>query len=126
MISCTLKKQPIVARLRIKYEYRSIANGASELDWVRSILEEQGIVVTYPLKLWANNLGGMYLMRNRSHHTLTKHVVVHYHFVWEKVFNKTLEVLHIPTNEQVIDLLTKSLGLHETIISNANLFVQYQ
>jgi hypothetical protein len=40
----------------------------------------------------------------------TKHIDVRYHFVREKVESKELELVYIPTQHQLADVLTKPLS----------------
>jgi hypothetical protein len=59
--------------------------------------------------------------RNLIFHTKTKHVECHYHFVQENVMWKEIDIVHIVTNQQHVDIFTKLLGktkfegLHQTI-----------
>lgn len=51
-----------------------------------------------------------YLCASPILHPTTKHVAVSYHFVREKVADKSLVVRYVSTKEQRADLLTKQLS----------------
>lgn len=48
-------------------------------------------------------------MANPILHTATKHVAVSFHFVRDKVADGSLKIQHIPTKEQLADILTKPI-----------------
>jgi len=50
------------------------------------------------------------LAENPAFHARTKHVEVHYHCIREKVLKKEIELKHVRTENQAVDLLTKSLS----------------
>ena len=47
---------------------------------------------------------------NPIQHDRTKHVEMKYHYVKEMVQRRAVELWYIPTDEQIADVLTKSLG----------------
>ena len=50
------------------------------------------------------------LAKNPQHHARTKHIDIQHHFVREKVAEKRVELIHVPTDKQVADRLTKALN----------------
>lgn len=44
------------------------------------------------------------------YHTHTKYIKVHYHFVCEKIQIGEIDFVHVPSNEQLTNILTKTLG----------------
>ena len=61
-------------------------------------------------KLFYDNIGAIYLSANLIFHSRMKHVEIDFHFVWEKVLKKDLQVLFLSTKEQVVDGFTKALS----------------
>lgn len=90
------KKQKGVAQSSTEAEYRSVANTASELNWVCSLLTELGLKTPTPLVIYCDNIGVTYLCANLVFHSRTKHIVINYHFIREQV--------------QLADTLTKPLS----------------
>jgi hypothetical protein len=59
--------------------------------------------------LWCDNIGATYLVSNPIFHARTKHVEIDYHFVRERIASKELYVRFISSQDQLADILTKSL-----------------
>lgn len=108
-ISWSSKKQKGVARSSTEAEYRSVANAASELAWVSSLLSELGIPLQPTPVIYCDNIGATYLCANPVFHSRMKHIALDYHFVRNKVQAKELRVAHISTKDQLADALTKPL-----------------
>ena len=47
---------------------------------------------------------------NPVQHDRMKHVEMKYHYVREMVQRRAVELQYVPTNEQIVNVLTKSLG----------------
>ena len=109
-ISWTSKKQKGVARSSTEAEYRSVANTASELRWVCSLLTEMGVTIpTMPI-IYCDNIGATYLCANPVFHTRMKHIAIDYHFVRGQIQSGALRVSHVSTKDQLADGLTKPLS----------------
>ncbi|KAJ0857667.1 putative RNA-directed DNA polymerase [Helianthus annuus] len=109
LISWTARKQRTVSRSSTESEYKAIADTVAELIWLKSLLQELGIVNRSPT-LWCDNLGATYLSANPVFHARTKHVEVDFHFVREQVAQGMLNVKFIATNDQIADVFTKPLS----------------
>jgi len=64
-----------------------MANFAIELQWIKSLLHEFGILGMTPL-LWCVNLGATYLTINLVFHARMKHMEIDFHFVHDMVDRK--------------------------------------
>ncbi|XP_058080739.1 methyl jasmonate esterase 1-like [Magnolia sinica] len=109
LISWSSKKQPTVTRSSTKAEYRAVAHATSDSIWLQSLLRELGIFLSQRLVLWCDNIGATYLTTNLVFHARTKHVEIDYHFVRERVQQKSLEVCFVSSKDQLADGLTKAL-----------------
>lgn len=72
-ISWSAKKQKGVARSSTETEYRSVANTASEINWVCSLLMELCISQHQPPVIYCDNIGATYLSANSVFHSRMKH-----------------------------------------------------
>ena len=108
-ISWSSKKQRSVSRSSTEAEYRSVANTASELRWVCSLLSEMGIRLPTALVIYCDNMGATYLCANPVFHSRMKHVALDYHFVRGYIQSGALRVSHVSTKDQLADTLTKPL-----------------
>ncbi|XP_019095484.1 PREDICTED: uncharacterized protein LOC109130431 [Camelina sativa] len=80
-VSWSSKKQRSVSRSSTEAEYRAVANTASELQWICSLLTEMGINLPTAPVIYCDNMGATYLCANPVLHSKMKHVAIDYHFV---------------------------------------------
>ncbi|CAL9020428.1 unnamed protein product [Prunus brigantina] len=66
-----------------------------------------------PLILHCDNLSALALSSNLVFHSRIKHLETDFHFVRERVQRVDIHVQYVPTQEQVVDVLTK--GLHSPV-----------
>lgn len=104
------KKQEVVSRSSAEFEYRSLANAATDIVWLQSLCKELSISVNPTSLLWCDNKSAIALASNPVFHARTKHIEIDVHFVREKVLAKVLQVGHVPSADQIADIFTKPLG----------------
>lgn len=97
----------MVARSSTEAENQSLTDSATDLEWTRMVIKELGINVKLPLTINCDNMSANYLAKNSIFHSRAKHVAINYHFVRERVVDRTLIVKHIGSVNQPEDLLTK-------------------
>lgn len=109
LVSWTSRKQGTLARSSTEAEYRAVATITQEVESVRSTLQELGVQVPRPIKILTDNIGASFIAKNPIAHSKLKHVALDLHFVREKAENGEIIVIHIPSEEQWADILTKAL-----------------
>lgn len=98
-----------MARSSTEAEYRAVANAASEIQWICSILTELGITLTTTPVIYCDNVGATYLCANPVFHSRMKHIALDYHFVRGNIQSGALRVSHVSSKDQLADSLTKPL-----------------
>ncbi len=63
-----------------------------------------------PVVIYCDNIISILFANNPIYHARTKHIEVHYHFIREKVLAKEIDLIHVSTEDQVVDIFTKALG----------------
>jgi hypothetical protein len=123
LVPWSARKQATVSRSSTEAKYKAVANAATEVMWIQTLLYELGIQAPKTAKLWCDNIGAKYLFENPIFHARTKHIEVDYHFVCERVARKLLDLEYISTKDQVADGFMKPLTVRrmEDFKSNINL-----
>jgi histone deacetylase 1/2 len=102
-------KQRTIARSSTEVEYKALADGTAEVIWLQYLLIDLQIPSISAPTIWCDNLGATYLSANLVFHARTKHVEVDYHFVRDRVAKKEIQIRFISSQDQLVDVFTKSL-----------------
>ncbi|GKB11950.1 retrovirus-related pol polyprotein from transposon TNT 1-94 [Tanacetum coccineum] len=113
-VSWVLKLQSVVAMSTTEAEYVAAAQASKEAVWLKMLLEELGYKQE-KITLFCDNQSALYLARNPTFHSKTKHIRVQYHFVREKVEEGTVDMRKIHTDDNVADCLTKAINCDKFI-----------
>lgn len=109
MVSWSSKRQTTVSRSSAEAEYRGVANAVAECTWLRHLLGELDCPLAKATIVFCDNVSACYMSTNPVHHKRTKHIELDVHFVREKVAVGQCKVLHVPTTQQLADVMTKGL-----------------
>ncbi|XP_021309257.1 uncharacterized protein LOC110432770 [Sorghum bicolor] len=109
LVSWSSKRQATVSRSSAEAEYRAAANAVAECIWLRQLLGELHINVPSATIAYCDNISAIYMSKNPVHHRRTKHIEHDIHFVRERVAFGDLRVVHVPTDQQFADVMTKGL-----------------
>ncbi len=112
-VSWSSKKQPTVALSNTEAEYRGAAIAACEVVWLQKLLSDLGLSVNARVVIYCDNISSILVANNPVYHARTKHIEVHYHFIREKVLAKEINLIHVSTEDQVVDIFTKALGTYK-------------
>lgn len=104
------KRQPTVAFSTTEAEYMASADAAKQAVWLRLLSEDIGLGLgDQALQLVNDNAGAIALSKNPVNHEKSKHIDMRHHFIREKVEDKTVSLAHVPSAENIADLLIKAL-----------------
>ena len=107
-ISWRSRKQCSLATSILEAEYMALAIATKQHFWLLRGLTELGNPNIQHL-LKCDNSGTIDLVHNLWIGECTKHIQVSYHFVRELVKTRTLTVLHISREHNIVDIYTKAL-----------------
>ncbi|KAL1075279.1 hypothetical protein V6Z11_D11G350900 [Gossypium hirsutum] len=110
LISWGSKKQQVVSRSTVEAEYRNLAHVTTEMVWIQSLLSELGVTLKGKALVWCDSSAAMAVAWNPIMHSKFKHVELDLFFVREKVAQGLFQVGHVPSHDQVADVLTKPLS----------------
>ena len=104
------KKQDTVSHSSAEAEYRAMSDALKELKWLKRLLEDLGVKHEAPMELYCDSKAAIYIAANPVFHERTKHIEKDCHSVRDAVKAKLITTVHVRTNEQLADILTKALG----------------
>ncbi|MCO5608589.1 hypothetical protein L7F22_062802 [Adiantum nelumboides] len=59
--------------------------------------------------IYTDSQSALAVARNPVFHACTKHIEVHYHYVWERFLLGEISLTYVPTLDNFADLFTKAL-----------------
>ena len=101
------KLQPIVATSSMEAEYISCYFLVQEITWVRAFLASVDLKRSCPTIVYIDNKSAISLANNPVHHQRSKHIDVKYHWIRDKILDKTVYLQYVATSDQRADVLTK-------------------
>ena len=110
MVSWQSQKQKVVALSSCVAKYIAATTAVCQGIWLGRLLSDltQKEVIRFVLKV--DNKLAISLSKNPVYHDRSKHIDTCYHSIRECVEKGKIMVDHIKTEDQLVDILTKSLG----------------
>ncbi len=94
-------------------QYYAAGHASREIAWLRSLRKEIGLEKVEPTPLMCDNSSAIMMVHNPVFHNRTKHIDIKYHYVRQQYKAKNVELLHIPSKDELADMLTKPLRSQE-------------
>ena len=114
-ISWKSKKQNIVALSSCEAEYIALSYCVQEAIFLQKLLatfyEEDCRIST--VRIGVDNQGCIALAKNPVHQQRSKHIDVRYHFLRNVVSDRIVELYHVPSRENIADVLTKPVSQYK-------------
>nr|KYP43110.1 Retrovirus-related Pol polyprotein from transposon TNT 1-94 [Cajanus cajan] len=109
LVSWKSKKQNVVSRSSSEAEYRALALGVCEAQWLHKLLTDFQLQDLIPISLFCDNQSALYIAANPVFHERTKHVEIDCHTVRDQVQAGFIHLAPITSSGQLADILTKPL-----------------
>jgi hypothetical protein len=109
MVTWSSQKQKIVALSSCEAKYVAAAVACQGV-WLSRLLGDLLGTKEMLVKLLMDNKSTIALSKNLVHHDRSKHIDTRYHYIRERIEKGKVEVDHVGTKEQLVDIFTKALG----------------
>jgi len=119
VIAWRSKGQKSVSLSSTEAEYVAISEVAMEILYVAGILKFLGVPLEYPITVNVDNIGAVYLTKNATTGSRTKHIDTRYHFVREYIEDGIVKVQFVRSEENHADIFTKNLNT-ETFVRHSD------
>ncbi|MCO5566485.1 hypothetical protein L7F22_020162 [Adiantum nelumboides] len=91
-------------------EYILASKACKEAIWLAILVKDLGITIEM-LALHCNSQSAIVLTKNPVFHAKTKNIDVKYHFIWNMLKDKLMELVKVHPDDKPVDLMTKGLPL---------------
>lgn len=108
-VAWSSKKQTTVVLSTAEAEYTAAVHATKQLLWHCSLLTEVGLPTPKVWTLRTDNQAAIAIAHHPEFHPRTKHIDIAMHFLRDHVEKGTLNIIYVPTEDNVADLFTKRI-----------------
>ncbi|KAF2303818.1 hypothetical protein GH714_023602 [Hevea brasiliensis] len=117
------RKQDLVAQLTADAEYVALAAAANQAIWLRKILSDLHQIQKDAIIVYVDNQSAISMAKNPVYHGRTKHINVKFHAIRHAEKEGDVQLVHCRSEEQIADIMTKTLSRGKFIFLRAALGV---
>ena len=103
------KSQATVTLSSTEAEWIALCDAVKEIMFLINVLMDMEIDVELPVQVYVDNQGAVFMSKNTTTSSRTKHIDVRYKYVRELIDKGMIEVIFVPTRDNDADLFTKNL-----------------
>ena len=100
----------IVVLSSTEAEYIGVSEVVRELQFVIQQLQTMSIEVQFPIKVYVDNVGAIWLANNNSSGERTRHVDIRAHFIKGVVLEGVIDIVFVMSAHNDSNLFTKNLS----------------
>ncbi|KAH9679295.1 retrovirus-related pol polyprotein from transposon TNT 1-94-like protein [Citrus sinensis] len=104
--------QSTIALSTTEAEYMAATKAVKEAIWLKGLLGDLG-VIQENITVFCDNQSAIFLAKNQTYHTRTKHIDVKYHYVRDIIESGVVLLRKIDTKDNPSDMLTKLTTANE-------------
>jgi hypothetical protein len=108
LVSWSSKKHNCVALSTAEAEYIAAGTCCAQLLWMKQTLRDFGCEFN-KIPLLCDNESVIKLANNPVQHSKTKHIDIRHHFLRDHEAKGDIELFHVSTENQIVDIFTKPL-----------------
>ncbi|KAI3740645.1 hypothetical protein L2E82_31115 [Cichorium intybus] len=108
LISWSSKKQSSVACSTAEAEYVAAGRCCAQVLWIQNQLMDYGFKFS-KTPICCDYTSAILISQNPVQHLKTKHIDVRHHFIRDIIQKEKIELLYVPTEQQLADIFTKPL-----------------
>jgi len=110
LISWKSKKQSIVSQFSSEARYHALDTLVYDVQWLTYLINEFNVLTETPAAtIYCDNQYARYIAHNPNFHKRTKHIMIDFHVVHEKLQSKFFQLLPISSIHQAAFVFTKLL-----------------
>ncbi|KAJ1704150.1 hypothetical protein LUZ63_003929 [Rhynchospora breviuscula] len=108
LVSWSSRKQTSVALSTAEAEYVAAGSCCTQLLWMMQTLKDYELEFQ-KIPILCDNTSAILISKNPVLHSRTKHIEIRHHFIRDHVEKCDVELVHVDTKEQIVDIFTKLL-----------------
>ena len=105
-ISWQSKRQSVIALSSVEAEYYALTATIQEVIHLQQLLLQLDVKLSN-ISVHIDSKGGQFLAESEGFRPRSKHIDVKHHFIRDKIADGTVQLVHIPTQQMLADVLTK-------------------
>ena len=109
LVTWQCKKQTAVALSTCEAEYVSASSCCSQILWIQQQMRDFGLQFL-DTPIYVDNQAAIDITDNPIHHSRTKHIEIHHHFIRDCCEKKLVRLEKIHTDDQKADFFTKAFS----------------
>ena len=91
-------------------KYVAVLEVCTDIMFVKMVMEFLGLKLERPITIHCDNMEAIFVGNTAKASLRTKHIDVTYHFIREYIVDRTVEVIFVPSEKNVVGIFTKNVG----------------